>query len=146
MKTKKAKKPISEEFVKRATIKWLLSNGWTKNLHYTIDGEKGEDIRVRNTKVARYFIIETKGDGKKSGQSKDENNFVVGFGQIQTRITTRKKGYYYGLSLPASSAKIAIRRIPYQLANELKLHVFSVSENGKVTEYKPSDLKRHQKK
>lgn len=146
MKTTKTPKPTIEEFVKHAIIRHLSANGWGTNLKFGSLTERKEDIRVRHNKYGRYFIIETKGDGTKRTSSKDEVNFVYGLGQLITRITTIKKGYYYGLGLPEKSANKAIRRIPYQLANELKLHVFSVNDNGVVKEYKPSDLKKHQKK
>jgi hypothetical protein len=49
---------------------------------------------------------------------------------------------YYALGLPESSAKIAIRRIPWQVAKKLLLYVFSVDRNGKVKQYSWQDFKR----
>jgi len=52
--------------------------------------------------------------------------------------------YYYGIGLPESSAKIAIRRIPWQVAKKLLLYVFAVSSKGKTKQYCWKDLKRFQ--
>lgn len=52
--------------------------------------------------------------------------------------------YYYGLGLPESSAKIAIRRLPWQVAKKLLLYIFSVSRDGKVKQYSWQDLKKFQ--
>jgi len=53
--------------------------------------------------------------------------------------------YYYGLGLPESSAKIAVRRVPYQVAKKLLLYIFSVSRDGKVKQYSWQDLRKGQK-
>ncbi len=141
----KREKPISEEFVKRAVIKWLTRNEWGTNLHYSGPREQGIDIKVRHNRYSRYFIIETKGEGEaKSKRSQDEVNFVYGLGQIITRMKTAGARYYYGLALPESSAKIAVRRIPWQVAKKLLLYVFSVSKNEKVKQYSWQDLKKIQ--
>ena len=55
--------------------------------------------------------------------------------------TTR---YYYGLGLPEKSAKIALRRLPWQVAKKLLLYVFSVDLNGVVAKYAWQDLKKVQ--
>jgi len=54
--------------------------------------------------------------------------------------------YYYGIGLPDSSARIAIRRIPWQVAKKLLLFVFAVSSSSKVKQYCWQDLKRAQMK
>lgn len=146
MKTKTIDLPMDEDFVKHSVIKYLSANGWGTNLKFGLKSERGEDIRVRHNKYGRFFIIETKGDGTKRTSSKDEVNFVYGLGQLVTRMTTAKNGYYYGLGLPEKSASKAIRRIHHRLANELKLHVFSVNAKGTVKMYRPSDFKKHQTK
>lgn len=135
------KKLISEKFVKQAIIKWLFRNGWGRNLEAGELRDKGVDIKVRNNKFPRYFMIETKGESKiRQGQ---EVAFVYSLGQIITRMkTSGSTRYYYALGLPESSAKIAIRRIPWQVAKKLLLYIFSVSTNGKVRQYNWKDLKR----
>jgi len=66
-------------------------------------------------------------------------------GQIITRIKVGNARYYYALGLPASSAAIAIRRIPWQVAKKLLLYIFSVDGNGKVKRYSWKELKIVQK-
>jgi len=136
-------KPLSEKFVKQSIIKWLFRNGWGRNLEVGELRDKGVDIKVRNNKFSRYFLIETKGESKiRQGQ---EVAFVYSLGQIITRMkaggSTR---YYYGLGLPESSAKIAVRRIPWQVAKKLLLYIFSVDKTGKVKQYSWQELKKVQ--
>jgi len=143
---KKAKKLLSEEFVKRAVIKWLSRNGWGRNLEFGDLRDQGVDIKVQNNKWPGYFIIETKGESKlRQGQ---EVAFVYSVGQIVTRmkVVDARYTYNYGLGLPESSAKIAVRRIPWQVAKKLCLYVFSVNDEGKVKKYGWQDLKKVQKK
>ena len=136
-------KPLSEKFVKQSIIKWLFRNGWGRNLEVGELRDKGVDIKVRNNKFSRYFLIETKGESKiRQGQGVA---FVYSLGQIITRMkaggSTR---YYYGLGLPESSAKIAVRRIPWQVAKKLLLYIFSVDKTGKVKQYSWQELKKVQ--
>ncbi len=135
-------KKITEDFVKHSIIKWLSTNGWGHfqfgNLH-----DHGVDLKAKNFKYSRYFFIETKGQGKI--RQADEVAFVYSLGQIITRMkaggTTRN---YYALGLPDISAKIAIRRIPWQVAKKLLLYVFSVDKSGKVKQYSWQDIKKIQ--
>jgi hypothetical protein len=61
-------------------------------------------------------------------------------------MKTGNARYYYGLGLPESSAKIAIRRIPWQVAKKLLLYVFSVNIEGRVKQYSWGNLKTIQTK
>jgi hypothetical protein len=84
-----------------------------------------------------------KGEGKiRQG---NEVAFVYSLGQIITRMkyggSTRN---YYALGLPEISAKIALRRIPWQVSKKLLLYVFSVNAQGKVKQYSWQDLKKLQ--
>ena len=135
-------KKITEDFVKNAIIKWLSSNGWGHfqfgNLH-----DRGVDLKAKNSKYSRYFFIEVKGEGKiRQG---NEVAFVYSLGQIITRMkyggSTRN---YYALGLPEISARIALRRIPWQVSKKLLLYVFSVNAQGKVKQYSWQDLKKLQ--
>lgn len=135
---------MPEDDVKNAVIKWLSSHGWG---HFKYDKlhTHGVDVRARRIGYSRYFFIETKGQGK--NRSSSEVAFIYSLGQVVTRMkdsgSTRN---YYGLALPNRSAQIAIRRIPWQVANKLLLHIFSVTTDGEVTHYAPSDIKKHQTK
>lgn len=140
--------PISEKFVKQSIIKWLFRNGWGRNLEVGELRDQGIDIRVRHNNYSRYFLIETKGEGSKKSKSRKqqlETHFVYGLGQLVTRMKTNTARYYYGLGLPELSAKIAIRRLPWQVAKKLLLYIFSVNRDGKVKQYSWQDLKKLQK-
>lgn len=140
----KPAKLISEEFVKHSIIKWLSRNGWGRNLEFGDKREKGVDIKVLNNRYAVYFLIEAKGESKlRQGQ---EVAFVYSLGQIITRMNVRKAKYKYGLGLPSSAAKIALRRIPWQVAQKLNLYIFSVTADGGVKQYYWKDLKDNQKR
>lgn len=113
------------------------------NLQFGGLHERGIDTKVGHNRYAQYFLIEYKGQGIGSGSN--EVAFVYSLGQIITRMksggTTRN---YYALGLPDISAKIAIRRIPWQVAKKLLLYVFSVNKSGKVKQYSWQDLKKIQ--
>lgn len=138
-----AKNPrLSEDFVKNSIIKWLSANGWG---HFEFDDlhTHGVDIKAKHHKYSRYFFIETKGQGKIP--QANESYFISSLGQIVTRMksgkTTRN---YYALGLPEVSARIALRRLPWQVAKKLLLYVFSVDHMGVVNQYSWKDLKRAQ--
>ncbi len=140
---------MTEEFVKNSIIKFLSRSGWGTNLQFGSLRERGVDIKVRHNRYSRYFLIECKGQGKssnaKSNNSHKEVAFVYSLGQIITRMKTGgSTRYYFGLGLPDDSAKIALRRLPWQVAKKLLMYVFSVTSNGKVTQYFWQDLKKVQ--
>lgn len=140
---KRENKKITEDFVKHSIIKWLSANGWG---YFEFGGlhDHGVDLKAKNVKYSRYFFIETKGEGKI--RQADEVAFVYSLGQIITRMksggSTRN---YYALGLPEASAKIAIRRIPWQVAKKLLLFIFSVDKSGKVKQYSWQDIKANRK-
>ena len=136
---------LSERHVRRAIRDYLFHSGWGRNYQEKETREQGVDIKVRHNKYARYFLIETKGESSaKSAKSQRETAFVYSLGQIITRMQAPRARYYYGLGLPVSSARIAVRRIPWQVAKQLLLYVFSVGANGKVTRYSWKELKKIQ--
>jgi len=129
---------ISEDFVKNSIIKWLSCNGWG---YFKFDKlhTHGVDIRARAIKYSRFFYIETKGQGKLRQSS--EVSFIYSLGQIITRMKDDKSTInYYALGLPEKSAKIALRRLPWQVAKKLHLSILSVDDNGEVIEYKWKEL------
>ena len=139
---KTAPKVLTEEFVKRSVIKFLTNEGWSKNLQYNELHVHGVDIKVTNAKYSRTFYIEAKGGSV--NRSGAEVAFVYSLGQIVTRMKSLKSRSYFGIALPKPSADIALRRIPYQFAVATCLHILSVDHTGKVTWYKPSDIKKLQ--
>lgn len=134
---------MTEDFVKNSIIRYLSRNEWGTNLQFGALHDHGVDIRVRHNRYSRYFLIECKGQG--IGRGSSEVAFVYSLGQIISRM---KSGgltrYYYGLGLPEKSAKIALRRLPWQVAKKLLLYVFSVNSDGKVERYCWQDLKKNQ--
>lgn len=129
-------KVLSEREVRRAIRSWLFRNDWGRNCVEKETREQGVDLQVCHNRYSRYFLIETKGESSAiSAKSQRETTFVYSLGQIITRMNVGNARYYYGLGLPASSAMIAIRRIPWQVAKKLLLYVFSVDSKGKVTKY-----------
>jgi hypothetical protein len=138
-------KAMPERFVRRAIITYLARRGWDRGLREKETAEHGVDIKVRHNRYARYFFIETKGESSsKSAKSVREVAFVYSLGQIITRMKTGNARYYYGIGLPEPSAKIAIRRIPWQVAKKLLLYIFSVDNRGKVRQYNWKDMKGSQ--
>lgn len=137
-------KILTEKFVRRSIIEWLFRNGWGRNLREKETKEHGVDIKVRHNKYPRYFLIETKGESSsKSAVSQRETGFVYCLGQIITRIKGPSR-YYYGLGLPESIARIAIRRLPWYVGKELLIFIFSVDNAGKVSKYSWQDLRKVQ--
>lgn len=133
---------MNERFVRRAIINYLARKGWDRGLREKETAEHGVDIKVRHNKYSRYFFIETKGEStSKSAKSVREVAFVYSLGQIITRMKTGAARYYYGIGLPDAIARIAIRRIPWQVAKKLLLYVFSVDVEGKVKQYSWKNLK-----
>ena len=91
--------------------------------------EHGVDIKVKNDKVSRYWLIEVKGDASpraKSPSSHREVNFNLGLGQILTRMHTDggrgyKYRYKYGVGYPKSFKDKVVRRLPYDICDKLNL-------------------------
>jgi len=134
---------MTEQEIQKCIVSYLAAKGWGSNIETKKLSEKGCDIVLRNDRYGRYFFIECKGDPKETTKNKHSSRevaFVYSLGQIITRIDNPKAGYYYGLGLPEKTAKIAMRRISRYLALHLKLHIFSVRENGVVKEYKPGKV------
>lgn len=136
-------KLLSEKFVQDAIIEYLFRKGWSRNLRAKGLKEHGVDIKVRNNKYARYWLIEVKGDASakaKYPRSHIEVNFNLALGQIITRMHSDgargyKYRYKYGVGFPTSFKSVVIRRLPYDVCDKLNLHVFFVDSSGKVELY-----------
>src|SRR3989338_2408616 len=100
---------LTEDFVQEHIIKHLTSNGWSTSLKSKTLKGHGVDIKVRNDKFSRYWLIEVKGDAgpnAKYPKSHREVNFNLALGQIITRMQTKstrayKYRYKYGVGYPA---------------------------------------------
>jgi len=135
-------KILSEDFVKNSIIKWLSANNWGY-LQFGGLREKGVDIKAKHNQYPIYYFIETKGEGKI--KQADEVAFVYSLGQIITRMNTNNTRNKYALGLPESSVKIALRRLPWQIAKKLLLYILAVDKQGKVIQYSWKDLKENNK-
>ena len=148
MKKSGKKNQTSELFVRRAVQAWLFSNGFSYRYRERETHEHGIDIQVQDNGPhhSRYFFIEVKGaSSARYARSADDGAFLGVLGQIITRMKViAPHAYYYGIGLPESIAKIAARRLPWQVAKKLLLYVFSVGKTGQVTPYPWKKLKKLQ--
>ena len=149
-KSHKSNSHLTERNVQVSVLKYLYKDGWGTRPHVKHTNEKGVDIVVQNDAVPqRRFFIETKGESSaKSKYSQAETNFVYALGQLMTRmkVVDARYTYNYGLGLPGKSAKIALRRIPWQLAQKLCIYVFSVNKHRVVNKYSCADMRKTQAK
>ncbi|HRY62237.1 MAG TPA: hypothetical protein P5056_00465 [Candidatus Paceibacterota bacterium] len=145
MTKKKAKKDriiITEDFVQDRVIRHLEKNGWSKSLKSKELWEQGVDIKVCNNKFSRYWLVEAKGDPSikvLSPSGSQSSSFNSALGQIVTRMHRNgargyKYGYKYGIALPSSFKRMAIRKIPFDVMDKLNLYLFFVDKNGNVEE------------
>lgn len=145
-------KLLTEDFVQGKIIEYLHTNGWSKSLKAKGLKEHGVDIKVRNDKFSRYWLIEVKGDASpnaKYPRSHREVNFNLALGQIITRMKSGgargyKYRYKYGVGYPASFREIVVRRLPYDVCDKLNLYLFFVDEEGTVEEIDWKQLKKLQ--
>jgi len=139
---KKEREIITEDFVQSSLIKYLEFNGWSKSLQKAELWEQGVDIKVRNNKFSRYWLIEAKGDPSitvKSPAGSMSSSFNSAVGQIITRMHRNgargyKYGYKYGIAFPMSFKKMVMRKIPFDVMDKLNLYLFFVDGIGNVEE------------
>jgi len=99
------------------------------------------------------FFIECKGKSyAKSADSINKEGWLNALGQIITRMDSKRiissgvhkgepnRAYKYGLGLCWESARVALRRIPGEIAKTLNLYVFSVYDDGFVKQWTPKDF------
>lgn len=146
---KKEREIITETFVQNSLIKYLETNGWSKSLKSAELWEQGVDIKVRNNKFARYWLIEAKGDPSlkvKNPSGSISSSFNSALGQIITRMHRDGKrgykyGYKYGIAFPVSFKKMVVRKIPFDAMDKLNLYLFFVDGFGGVEEIDWKKLK-----
>ncbi len=146
---KKEREIITEDFVQNALIKYLEKEGWSKSLQSAELWEQGVDIKVRNNKVSRYWLIEAKGDPSikvKSPAGSQSSSFNSAVGQIITRMHRNgvrgyKYGYKYGIAFPISFKKMVLRKMPFDVMDKLNLYLFFVDKKGNVEEIHWKKLK-----
>ena len=143
---------LTEPFVQSAIIQHLKNNGWSSNLTSKELKEAGVDIKVRNDKFSRYWLIEVKGDPSetvKSPGGSRSSSFNSALGQIITRMHTNRKkgykyGYKYGIGFPLSFKSKVIKNLPYDVCDKLNLYAFFVHLDGTVEQYDYKSLKKLQ--
>lgn len=145
-------KLLTEDFVQKQIIQYLIKNGWNTSLKSKNLKEHGVDIKVRNDKFSRYWLIEVKGNASpnaKFPKSHREVHFNLALGQIITRMQTNgvrayKYRYKYGIGYPESFKNLVLRRLPYDVCDKLNLYIFFVNEKGTVEMLTWKDLKKSQ--
>jgi hypothetical protein len=144
---------LTEDFVQGKIVDYLKSQGWSTSLRAKNLKEHGVDIKVRNDKFSRYWLIEVKGDASptaKYPKSHREVNFNLALGQIITRMQTSgarayKYRYKYGVGYPSSFKEIVLRRLAYDVCDKLNLYIFFVSEVGEVELFDWRGVRDYQK-
>lgn len=133
---------IKEPFVINSLIEYLRLNGWSKSLRSAELWEQGVDIKVRNDRFSRYWLIEAKGDPSeevKSPGGSMSSSFNSAVGQIITRMHSKgKRGYKYrykyGVSFPASFRKMILKKMPFDVMDKLNLYLFFVNKTNRIGE------------
>ena len=149
---------LTEDEVIEAVINYLNTKGHTevrKVVHRSDASRKehGVDIRVKlsNDKGnGNNYFIEAKGNKRADGtpmRSTANTNFRWAISQIILRITvdSTKNNYIYGIALPDSEIKSAIKLIENNWAlKHLKIRLYGAycNDDGELTakEYYPKDI------
>lgn len=140
---------IKEFLINKSNGNWHEEKTKTSELH----GHGADIVMTGGSKNGERFIIECKGKSySRSANSVNKEGWLNALGQIITRMNTSrviksgvKKGepnrsYKYGLGLCEISAKVALRRIPKEIAKTLNLYIFSCDDNGNITMFTPSNF------
>lgn len=141
---------IKEFLINRQNGNWHEDKTKTSKLH----GHGADIVMTGGSKNGERFIIECKGKSySKSAKSVNKEGWLNALGQIITRMNSKriiskgvKKGdinraYRYGLGLCQESAKVALRRIPKEIAKVLNLYIFSCDDNGIIEMFSPKQFK-----
>lgn len=139
---KEKTKIITEDFVQKSLIKYLKDKGWNTSLKHAELWEHGVDIKVRNNRFSRYWLIEVKGDPSSSVKSPGgsrSSSFNSALGQIITRMHRNGKrvykyGYKYGIAFPNSFRNMILKKLPFDVMDKLNLYLFFVNHKGEVEE------------
>ena len=149
---------LTEDYITNAVKDYLINkeNGnWHEDrLKMSKLHEHGADIVLKGGKRnSETFVIECKGKSySKTADSANKEVWLVALGQLVTRMNTKRviqsgksKGrintaYKYGLGLYWVTAKVALRRIPKQIAKTLNLYIFSVNDMGVVKQFSYKDF------
>ena len=126
---------------------WREEKSKISDLH----GHGADIVMTGGSRNGERFIIECKGKSyAKSANSINKEGWLNALGQIITRMNTSRtiksgirkgepnRAYKYGLGLCETAAKVALRRIPKEIAKTLNLYIFSCSDEGEIELFTPS--------
>ncbi len=147
---------LKEQFVQQCVLNYLAKKGWGRVALNAGLWEHGVDIKVKNNKYGRYWLIEVKGDPSskvKNPAGSRSSSFNSAMGQIITRMHSSRKekyrscyhGYKYGLAFSTYFREMVIRKIPFNVLRKLCLYLFFVDEEKNVEEIDWRKLKKIQK-
>lgn len=141
---------IKEFLINKKNGNWHVDKVKISKLH----GHGPDLVIVGGKNNGEKFVIECKGKSyAKSHKSINREGWVHALGQIITRMETSRviktgaqkgqpnRATKYGLGLCEISAKVALNRIPKEIAKFLNLYIFSCDDQGVITMYCPSDFK-----
>lgn len=147
---------ITESFIVEK-IKDYLTKGIHGNWHEekikisNLHGHGADIIMVGGIKNGERFIIECKGKSyAKSAKTINKENWLNALGQLVTRMNTKRiisngknkgninRSYKYGLGLCKEAAKVALKRIPKEIAKVMNIYIFSCDDMGNIEMFPPS--------
>ena len=149
---------LTENEVIEAVIRYLSTKGRTevtKIVHQADASQKehGVDLQIKLSNAKGHgntYFIEAKGNKRADGtpmRSSANTNFRWALSQIilRIRVDSRNYNYIYGIALPDSDAKNAIKLIRDNWALKhliIRLYGTRYNENGELEaiEYRPSDI------
>ena len=131
--------------MKEQTVQDKVANFLDNKTDYEVVSKKSGS-RLGCSIVARSgrarFLIECKGV---YSANNNESVFIESLGRIITRMQHGDKaGRSYGIALPRAAAQLAMRKIPWRVARQLDLCVFSVTPAGRVKMRGWKELKKQQ--
>lgn len=145
---------LTENFVQDCVVKYLAEKGWGESLKAANLWEQGVDIKVRNDKYARYWLVEVKGDPSikvKSPAGSRSSSFNSAVGQIITRMhrngkSKYKYGYKYGVAFSMYFYDMVVKKLPFDVMDKLNPYVFFVNKKRQVLEIDHRGMKKIQNK
>mgnify|MGYP006934595610 FL=1 len=140
---------IKEFLITKQNGNWREEKSKISDLH----GHGADIVMTGWSRNGERFIIECKGKSyAKSANSINKEGWLNALGQIITRMNTGRtiksgirkgepnRAYKYGLGLCETAAKVALRRIPQEIAKTLNLYIFSCNDEGKIEMFTPSQF------
>lgn len=138
---------IKEFLITKQNGNWHEEKSKISDLH----GHGADIVMTGGSRNGERFIIECKGKSyAKSANSINKEGWLNALGQIITRMNTGRtiksgirkgepnRAYKYGLGLYETAAKVALRRIPKEIAKTLNLYIFSCNDKGEIEMFTPS--------